>query len=290
MNNVAITGASGFIGSHLITHLDERGLVYAALKRTEDDFIYPPNWEEFNAIVHLAANVSLKANEKTDLKYTEKLAEKALAANITQFIFISSVKVSGEYSGAAPFDENSPYNPGDDYSASKMEAELQLKRIFKDTRVKLTIIRPPLVYGSGNKGNFRTISRLAAKLPVFAVSGAKYERTFCSVNNLCDLIVTCLNNDKSYGETFLVSDDRVVSTMHFIRLIYGNIRKTFFIISLPYSLMYLVGLITFRTQTVTKLYRSLVIDISHTKKTLGWSPPYDMEEEIGKALKDDQTV
>ena len=52
MHKVAITGARGFIGSHLIKHLDKAGIAYLALKRTDKDFIYPPNWEEFDAIIH----------------------------------------------------------------------------------------------------------------------------------------------------------------------------------------------------------------------------------------------
>ncbi len=290
MNKVAITGARGFIGSHLIKHFDKAGIAYLALKRTDNDFIYPPNWEEFEVIIHLAARVHLKKSGKTSLSYTLNLAEKAVASNITQFIFISSVNVLGEYSGEKPFDENSPYNPCNDYSVSKVEAELELKRVFKDTDVMLTIIRPPLVYGPGVKGNFRTLVKLATKTPVLPLGGAESRRSFCSVNNLCDLIITCLNNEKSYDRTFLVSDDNDVTTVEFIRLIYGKIRKTYFIIPAPYLFMYLAGLVTSRTQTVTKLYKSLTLDISHTKETLGWTPPYAMEQEISRALNDDQAA
>ena len=286
MNNVAITGTSGFIGSHLVTHLVEKGIFYSALKRTHDDFIYPPGWDEIDVIVHLAANVSAKKNRQTNLLYTHKIAQKAAASNITQFIFISTVNVLGEYSGPEPFDENSRYNPGNDYSISKMNAELELKRVFQNTDVNLTIIRPPLVYGKGVKGNFRALTRLINLTPVLPLGGVNTERSFCSVNNLCDLIITCLNNDKSYGQTFLVSDDNDVTTIDFVRLICRNIRKTYCIIPVPYFLMYLAGLITSRTLAVTKLYRSLTLDISHTKETLGWRPPYPMELEISRALHD----
>ena len=290
MNKIAITGATGFIGSHLIGHLNNMDIVYIALKRTNDDFIYPSNWEEFNVIIHLAAKVNLKKNEKTNLNYALKIAQKAVESNITHFILISSVNVLGEYSGTKPFDENSPFNPCNEYSISKMEAELELKRVFNNTDVKLTIIRPPLVYGQGVRGNFKTLKDLIKKTPVLPIGGVKSERSFCSVNNLCDLIMTCLNNEKSYDQTFLVSDDNIVSTVDFIRLIYKNIRKTYFIIPVPYHLTYLAGLVTFKTQTVTKLYKSLTLDISHTKNTLGWQPPYAMEQEISKALNDDQAV
>ena len=290
MNKLAITGASGFIGSHLIAHLDERKIVYSALKRTDADFIYPSNWDEFNAIVHLAAKVSLKKNEKTDLNYTLKIAEKAVASNITQFIFISSVNVLGEYSGAKPFDENSPYNPRNDYAVSKMEAEVELEKVFRDTDVNLTIIRPPLVYGTGVKGNFKALTKLIKKTPVLPLGGAKSRRSFCSVNNLCALIVACLNNQKSYGRTFLVSDDVTVTLGDMIKMMYGSLDKTGLIIAVPVSLLRLAGLITGKTQAVSKLTNSLTLDISHTKDTLGWSPPSSMEQEISRALNHDKTV
>lgn len=290
MNNVAVTGASGFIGSHLLAHLDERGIAYSALKRTHDDFIYPPGWDEADAVVHLAAHVSVKKNTETNLSYTRKIAQKAAASNVSHFIFISSVNVLGEYSGSKPFDENSPYNPLNDYSVAKMNAELELKRVFQETGVNLTIIRPPLVYGTGVKGNFRALTRLINLTPVLPVGGVRTERSFCSANNLCDLIITCLHNEKSYGQTFLASDDNDVATVDFIRLICRSMRKTCFIIPVPYFLMYLAGLVTSRTSAVTKLYSSLILDISHTKETLGWRPPYPMELEINRALHDAQAV
>ncbi len=290
MHHIAITGARGFIGAHLIRHLDKRGFDYAALKRSDDDFIYPSNWEEFNAIIHMAARVHLKNSRKTNLSYTLNLAEKAVNSNIRHFIFVSSVGVLGEFSGESPFDANSPYNPHDDYSISKMEAEEGLKRVFQNTDVNLTIIRPPLVYGSSAKGNFQSLSKLVRKMPILPVGSIKSERSFCSVNNLCDLIITCLTNEKSYNQTFLVSDDITIALVDMIKIMYKSLDKTCLIVPVPYSLMYLAGLITGKTRALNKLNNSLILDISHTKEILGWSPHYAMEQEISRALHDDQAV
>ena len=290
MRQVAITGARGFIGTHLLRHLNTGGFGYTALKRTGDDFIYPTNWEEFGAIIHLAARVHLKKSRKTNLLYTRNLAEKAVNSNIRHFIFVSSVGVLGKFTRASPFDADSPYNPLEDYSVSKMEAEEELKRIFHNTDVNLTIIRPPLVYGSGAKGNFKSLSRLVKHIPVLPVGSITSERSFCSVNNLCDLIITCLNNEKSYNRTFLVSDDVTVTLVDMIKMMYRSLDKTGLIIPIPVSLLHLAGLITGKTQAVSKLTSSLTLDISHTKDTLGWSPPYSMEQEISRALNDDKTV
>ena len=290
MHRVAITGTSGFIGTYLIGHLNQRGFQYAALKRSHDDFIYPTNWEEFSAVVHMAARVHLKKSRKTNLSYTLNLAEKAVNSNIKHFIFLSSVGVLGEFSGVCPFNADSPYNPHDDYTISKMEAEQGLKRVFSNTDVNLTIIRPPLVYGYGAKGSFKTLCKLVRKLPILPLGSITPERSFCSVNNLCDLIIVCLTNEKSYNRTFLVSDDISITLVDMIKMMYRSLDKNCLLLPVPYSLIYLAGLITGKTQTVSKLSGSLTLDIGYTKETLGWRPPYAMEQEIIKALHDDQAV
>ena len=290
MHKIAITGASGFIGAYLMRHLDERGFVHAALKRTDNNFIYPPEWEEFDAIVHLAARAHQKQSEKTNLSYTLNLAKNAANSNIRHFIFVSSVGVLGEFSGESHFDADSRYNPHNDYSLSKMEAEQELKKVFHNTDVNWTIIRPPLVYGVGAKGNFRTLSKLVRKIPVMPLGAVKSERSFCSVNNLCDLIILCLFNQKSYNQTFLVSDDVTVKLVEMIKMMYRGLGKTGLLLPVPVSLMYLAGFITGKTQALDKLTGSLTLNIDHTKDTLGWSPPYAMEAEISKALNDDQSI
>lgn len=290
MHRVAITGARGFIGGHLIRHLDKRGFNYAALKRADDDFIYPPDWEEIDAIIHLAAAAHQKKSRKTNLSYTLNLAEKAVNSNIRQFIFLSSAGVLGENSGVSPFDIVSPYNPHDEYSISKMEAEQGLKRVFRNTDVNWTIIRPPMVYGGGAKGSFRTLGKLVRKLPVMPLGSVKSERSFCSVNNLCDLIIHCLTDERAHNRTFLVSDDITVTLVDMVKMMYGSIGKTGLIVPVPGPLLYLAGLITGKTRAVSKLNRSLTLDISYTKETLDWRPPYAMEREISRALNDDQAV
>ena len=290
MHRIAITGATGFIGGHLLRHLDKSGFNYVVLKRTDDDFIYPPDWEKFNAVIHLAAIAHLQESMRTNLCYTLNLADRAINSNIKHFIFVSSVGVLGEFSGASPFDADSPYNPYNDYSISKMETEQGLKRVFHDTEVNLTIIRPPMVYGTSAKGSFEALSKLVRKIPVLPVGTIKSERSFCSVNNLCDLIITCLTNEKSYNRTFLVSDDISVALVDMIKIMYKSLNKRCLIVPLPCSLMNLAGLITGKTRAVSKLNSSLTLDISRTKETLGWRPPYAMEQEIRRALNDEQAV
>ena len=290
MHRIAITGSGGFIGSHLIGHLNRKSFNHVALKRTENDFIYPSNWQEFNSIVHLAARAHKKESRKTNISYTLNLAEKAIDSNIKQFIFVSSIGVLGEFSGNSPFDSESPYNPYNDYSLSKMEAERAIKRVFQGTSVKWTIIRPPLVYGTGAQGNFKALSNLVQRVPILPLGSIKAVRSFCSVNNLCDLIINCLDNERSYDRTFLVSDDISLALVDMIKMLYRSLDKSCWLVPVPYPLMHLAGLITGKTQALRKLNSSLTLDISHTKETLGWRPPYAMEQEISKALNDGQTV
>lgn len=286
MGKVAVTGATGFIGSHLTGHLHRSGFPFSTLKRTEDNFIYPADWEECNSIVHLAAAAHRKKSRKTNLSYTLNLAEKAACSNVRHFIFVSSVGVLGEFSGDAPFDADSPYNPYDAYTVSKMEAERGLRQAFQNTGVNLTIIRPPLVYGSGARGRFSTLSTLVRKTPVLPLASTASQRSFCSVNNLCDLIITCLGSTASHNRTFLVSDGATVTVLELIKMMYKGLDKTGLAVPVPVPLVRLAGLITGKTRAVNKMIGTLTLDISHTMETLNWRPPYAMEQEIGIALKD----
>ena len=274
----------------MIRHLDAQNFSHVAMRRTENDFIYPPDWEAFDSIIHLAAGAHKKKSQKTNLSYTLNLTEKAINSNVRQFIFVSSIGVLGEFSGNSPFNSDSPYNPYNDYSLSKMEAEEAIKRAFRGTNVKWTIIRPPLVYGAGAKGNFRALSNLVQKVPIMPLGSIKSVRSFCSVNNLCDLIIHCLGNERSYNQTFLVSDDTSLALIDMIKMLYRSLDKSCWLVPIPYPLMHLAGLITGKTQTLRKLNSSLTLDISYTKETLGWCPPYAMEAEIREALKNDQAV
>lgn len=195
---VAVTGASGFVGSELCKVLGERAI---ALPR---DASLPPASE---AMVHLAGIAHRAANDaelrETNVRLAERRAREAAALGIP-FVFISSVKVHGDET-SAPLTERSSIRPADRYGESKARAEEALHAI---AGLRLTVLRPPLVYGPGVKANFLALMRAVARGWPLPLASIENRRSLIFVGNLADAIV------RSIGQpgTFLLSDGAAVST------------------------------------------------------------------------------
>src|SRR5450759_3115088 len=175
-----------------------------------------------DAVVHLAARVHvmrdnalqpLTAFRSVNVLATERLARAAAAQGVKRFVYVSSIKVNGE--GTQP---GQPYTPDDvpapidPYGISKHEAEQALRQLAKETGLEVVIIRPVLVYGPGVKANFLSMMRWQHRgipLPLGAINN---QRSLVALDNLVDLIVTCLHHPKAANQTFLVSDGQDLST------------------------------------------------------------------------------
>ena len=225
---IVLTGGSGFLGHHLLTNeACSKALVIGRTPPRDHQYFQKVLFdvddsiaEVFNnkdVVVHLAARAHIMndtaKNPYDDFYHvntvgTLNLAKKAAIAGVKRFIFISTVKVLGEQTeqGRA-FNNNDDFNPQDPYSISKVEAEIGLKQIGEAYGMEIVIIRPPLVYGHGVKGNFASLLKLI-RLPIPLPFGSiQNKRSFVSVENLTDLIIVCLTHPKAKNQTFLVSDD-----------------------------------------------------------------------------------
>ena len=180
-------------------------------------------------VVHLAARAHvmkdrtddpLKVYRKINTRSTLNLAKQAALSGVKRFIFVSTIKVLGEtpYLGK-DFKFDDPLDPKDPYSISKAEAEEGLKSIGESYGMEIVIIRPPLVYGQGVKGNFRNLMKLINLKVPLPFRSLKNKRSFVSVTNLIDLIITCLGHPKAKNQTFLVSDDDDLSTPKLISML-----------------------------------------------------------------------
>ena len=305
---IVITGISGFVGQALYPILlrDNHSLIAAVRSQNEDidqrirqfqiEGInnmcdWKDHLEGVDVIVHCAARVHLMEDFATNplesyrdvnTYGTLNLAKKAAEAGVKRFVFISSIKASGESTELnRPLTADNGTLPTDPYGLSKYEAEIGLRQISQKTGMEVVIIRPPLVYGAGVKANFAALLKLVKKgfpLPFALVNSNR--RSMVSVYNLVDLIVNCISNPKASNQMFLVSDDEDLSTAGLIKHMAIAMGRSSRLLPVPMWLFQVVGKLTGKSNVVDRLVGSLQVDITYTKDTLGWKPPFSVSESM----------
>ena len=312
-NRILVTGANGLIGRELCIRLLARGISVRALLRRPDEvpaswlhfgsqldlfpvgditlpeFSWEPALSNIDTVIHLAARTHVLHDPEPDplAEYrrfnvgpTRKLAEAAAGAGVRRFIYISSVKVLGEQTTGTPFTEADMPLPEDAYGQSKMEAELVLLKMAIKGRFDVTILRPPLVYGPGVRGNFlRLMRHLHRGLPL-VLSNTPNKRSLIGVGNLADLLVLCAHHSQAANQTFLVSDGHDVSTAQLAQSLARNLGRKARILLLPKSLLVLAGELAGRQSQVRRLTGSLEISINKVRELLNWAPPQSLEDGI----------
>ncbi|HAS6267740.1 TPA: SDR family oxidoreductase [Vibrio vulnificus] len=299
---IAITGVNGFVGGYLVNKLEGRRLSLLGRGFQKIGFEHRYTRVEINgstdyasalagcdAIVHCAARVHVMNDQaespiaryrEVNVIGTANLAHQAASAGVKRFVFVSSIKVNGEgTSQDRPFTSADLHAPEDDYGLSKSEAEQQLFEIAKEAGMEVVVIRPTLVYGPGVKANFAALMNLVSKgipLPFGCIT--KNKRSLVSVDNLVDLIITCLDHPKAANQVFLVSDDHDVSTSEMVRHMALALDKPTWQLPLPVWCYNLAGKLFNKSDVVDRLTGSLQVDIMHTKETLGWTPPQSLQE------------
>lgn len=305
---VLVTGASGFLGSALCGHLLAKGqTVIGAVRnmpenplpgveyRVVSDLSPETNWREalvgMGAVVHCAARVHimketsidpLAAFREMNVKGTACLAGQLVDNGVKRFVFISSIKVNGETTSGHPFTADDTPAPKDPYGISKWETEQVLQRIAEKTGLEVVIIRPPLVYGPGVRANFLRLMQAVKRgmpLPLGAINN---RRSLVALDNLMDLIDTCLNHPAARNQTFLVSDGSDLSTTELIKNMAAALDRPTRLIPVPESLLRVVAKLLGKTSIAQRLCSSLQVDINKTRDMLGWSPPVTGEEALRK--------
>ena len=303
---ILITGANGFIGTHLCHELSNRNLGFRATARNANE----NNYVDFvscdlettesldqlmdgcDMVVHLAGRAHVTSDDSKE-KYrvanefvTQRLANAAVQNGIVRFVYISSIKVNGESSvPGLPIRQSDTPNPLDNYGRSKLAAELALHEICRANSMDYVIIRPVLVYGIGVKANFSAlISAVKRGIPL-PIATVKNVRSMIGINNLVDLIIATCTNQKAANQTFLASDGIDTSTPALVRFIATSLNRRPRIFPFPISILRLLAAVFGKSSAIDKLTGSLSVDISHTTSTLNWHPPFSIESEIAKAVK-----
>lgn len=314
MSLVAITGANGFVGNALVKRLGESpGCSVLAVTRKSYDIsavfsgvrsLVVPDFSEavrfekhfvgVDVLVHAAARVHVMNDtgadplaefRKVNCSNTLALADAAAKSGIKRFVFISSVKVNGEQTmPGKPFRSDDQPAPGDAYGISKAEAELGLWKIAQETGMQVVIIRPPLVYGAGVKGNFANMCKLVAKGFPLPLGTVHNQRSLVALDNLVDLIITCIDHPAAANQVFLAGDGQDLSTTELLRGVADAMSKPSRLIPFPSSLLMLGATLFGKKDMAQRLLGSLQVDISHTCKTLGWKPPISVEEGLRRCF------
>ena len=309
---VLITGANGFIGWSLCEKLlrdavSVRGAVRSigqltpgveccAVGKISSETDWSAALKDAQHVVHLAARVHVMRDKCADplaefrrvnVGGTASLAKQAADAGVRRFIFVSSIKVNGESTDLRhPFTAADTPAPQDPYGISKYEAEQSLRQIAAETGMEVVIIRPPLVYGPGVKANFESMMRWLERgvpLPFGAITSNR--RSFVAVENLIDLIATCLTHPAAANQTFLVSDGEDLSTADLLKRMGSALGKPARLFNVPISVLHKGAVLLNRPAIYQRLCASLQVDIEKTLKLLDWTPPLSVDEGLRRAAK-----
>lgn len=304
--------------------LSEGYSVKAALRRNQKlpngvkgnvfgDFSETIDWSDaligVDVIIHLAARAHvvqetekdvLAAYRSINVDVTRRLAEQAVEVGVKRFVFLSSIGVHGVHTNdRGPFFvpklqqrsatqnkdvRGDELDPVEDYAISKWEAEKTLWEVSARTGLEVVIIRSPLVYGPGVKGNFLRLLQCVARGVPLPLGAIRNQRSLVGLDNLVDLLIRCVDHPAAAGQTFLVSDGQDLSTPELIRMIARAMGKPPRLLPMPVSLLLFAGRMAGQAAEVDRLVASLQIDSLPTRKALEWTPPEGVEDGIKRMV------
>ena len=310
INRVLVTGATGFIGSALVKSLNSssnfevRGAVRGKTLESDASSItvgdltqftdWAPALDGIDVVVHSAARVhiqndsasdSLDEFRKVNTFGTLNLARQAEEAGVSRFIFLSTIGVNGTRTTDRRYDADSDVAPQSPYAISKHEAELGLLEISRHSRMKVAVIRPPLVYGPDAPGNWgRMVHWLwrGTPLPLGAIHN---KRSYVGLDNLVDLVTTCIDHPAATNQIFLVSDGADISTTELLHRVSESLGKKARLFPVPAWLLKLGAYAIGKQESVHRLCGSLQIDISKTRELLNWNPSVRLQDGLQRSAE-----
>lgn len=305
---VVVTGANGFIGHELCCQLWARGYRVLAVARNASrenaqavalgDIGPATDWANVldgaECVIHCAARAHVLQETATDplaafravnVDGTRRLAEQAAAMGVSRLVFLSSIGVLGNNTNnRQPFtglDVPAPIGP---YAVSKLEAEQVLREIAASSDLEVVMVRPPLVYGPGVRGNFLRLIQLVARGIPLPFGSVDNRRSLVALDNLVEVLVRCVEHASAADRTFLVSDGEDLSTPELIRRIAGAMGTAPRMVSVPPKALSVGARLVGRSVELARLTGSLQVDIDYTCRTLNWSPCLTVDQGLRRAV------
>jgi nucleoside-diphosphate-sugar epimerase len=304
MNNILVTGGTGFIGGHLLPVLHKKNLqITLAVRNDLSEKLNPDykvfkvgeieentHWtealKEVDTVIHLAARAHQLNDQainpeaeflRVNCEGTKALVKQAIASGVKHFIFISSIGAMKTLSEQL-LTEKSPCHPDSPYGRSKLQAEQALIELCQDSPMTWTILRPTLVYGIGNPGNMERLMKLVKTGFPLPLGAIKNRKSFAYVGNLVGAIITCINHPNAKNQTFIVSDGEDLSTTDLIRRLGKALGKSPLLLPIPAELLRLATKLLGKADIGDRLLGSLQVDSSKIRQTLDWKPPYTVDQ------------
>jgi nucleoside-diphosphate-sugar epimerase len=309
MAHIVVLGAGGFIGGSLAARLAALGAAIRAVTRRPTalpsglsaiamgDLTPHTDWTQVldgaRGVVHLASGSNPSAGAATSADWVETevaaaahLARCAVTARVRQLVLVSTIKVHGEetYPGA-PLTADCPPAPADIYSKVKLRTEQAMAEVVASSGTALAVIRPPIVYGPGVKGNFRALLRLVRHAPVLPFASIKNRRSLIYRENLIDLIVEVLRRPVPVRGVFLARDGEDLSTPELIRRIGRHFGRTPILLPSPDGALSLAGRMLGQAAAVDRLTQSIEVDDRATRMSLGWVPRVGVNEGLAATCR-----
>jgi nucleoside-diphosphate-sugar epimerase len=308
-HRVAVTGASGFIGRALVSHLAQAGHEVLAVSRSEPsakdiasvvvgDYTDSASLERifagYDSVVHLAAlaHRGVSAREPDpgavfapNVAAATSVAAAAAAARVRRLVLVSSIGVNGNHTDVQPFTEAGPAAPVEPYAVSKWQSETAVRQVVAEhPALEFVIVRPPLVYGPGAPGNFARLVRAIRRGMPLPLGGLANRRSFLGLDNLLGFIELALRHPDARNELYLLSDGEDVSTAEFIHRIGQACRKPARLVHCPLPLLRFLARLGGREEQLDRLASSLQVDSSKARTQLGWKPSLTLDEGLRRAV------
>lgn len=309
---VLVSGATGFVGRALCSHLLLQGYrVRAAVRQRRQheiddveqvligDIGPTTQWgkviADVDVIVHLGARVHVMHESAADplaefrainVVGTERLAVQAAIAGVKRLIYVSTIKVNGDETLGKPFTVIDSPQPRDAYATSKWEAEQALQRVAAQTGLEVVIVRPPLIYGPGVKGNFLSLLHFVEKGWLLPTGGCDNRRSLIGLGNFVDFLTLCIRHPAAAGQIFLVSDGEDLSMPELIHRLASAMGRSARLLSVPPSWLWLATKLLGRSGIYQRLCGSLVVDSGYARQVLGWKPPQTVSDGLASTVEE----